>query len=181
AWKGTQIPPIEILRIDKGLSDIDHWVKAASTSGPNLFADPHSWSFDFLLVSVRYLLTCSPETGPGDMIESPLQEEVRHEEAASSRGADHPDTAGSGMRGEVHLPRKSGHRREHAKIEKTRKKNGSQKIRSGVQRGGSLSPLDSPQRKWMIHIIPPDSPEEPLREVMNHPVSSFKCPIQIEC
>ncbi len=40
-------------------------------------------------------LTCSPETGPGEMIESPLQADDRHEEEASSRGADHPDTAGS--------------------------------------------------------------------------------------
>ncbi|MCE7909987.1 MAG: hypothetical protein DYH02_16735, partial [Candidatus Omnitrophica bacterium COP1] len=33
----------------------------------------------------------------------------------------------------LHLPRKSGHRREHDKVEKRRKKNGCQKIRSGVQ------------------------------------------------
>jgi len=42
----------------------------------------------------------------------------------------------------VHLPRKSGHRREHDKIEKRRSKNGSQEIRSGVQRGGSTALAD---------------------------------------
>ena len=44
-------------------------------------------------------LTCSPKTGPCKMLESLVNQEVRHEDEASPRGADYSDVAGSGAWG----------------------------------------------------------------------------------